>query len=479
VTDQVNIEQETTNKPANTASSTLPGCFRHPTSSALAALGTICRHYGLPSTLRIMRRLTGFDRQNLNGVQFVFAAARCGFQATPLEGEFEQLVEVPLPAIVIFAGSQYQVLFDVSENFALVGDTATGEVSQLTREQFLAGWTGEVFEVLPTDGLGAVRNALRRSENGWSKLAAALGVIPLAPPRILFVTILSTWVFCLSKAPVLALLSATGLLVSLWIAAYPEVCSRCSVTSSLVGSLPLAWSGSVFYAGITVASLLGARHAVSLALLAASGIHATLVVALLRRRTACYPCIIAAAVAWLAAGFAWNGIVWEILLLPGGAVLGVIAIFVAKRLTWYQSEDQVVAIAEGVASQAFDQARARLVIYGLKNCPYCVFFKTVVRRVISEEFGEALEIEERDASKLKVPLPLFVVSGFTHIALVGLPTEEMHPRIDEAIRAVLDPSTARVGQIGGVQIVGLHKYRPQSKRRTRSPSSGMVRAVEF
>ena len=123
-----------------TAASTAPQplCIQHSprSSTGLAAIATIAVHHGLRASVPALRTLTGLaGPAELDGVQMVFAASRCGLRAIPLEGDFEQLPEVPLPAIVTFTDSRHLVLVEVDGESAHVGDTATGEVRLMTRDE--------------------------------------------------------------------------------------------------------------------------------------------------------------------------------------------------------------------------------------------------------------------------------------------------------------------------------------------------------
>ena len=430
-----------------------PTCVRQDSAdSALAALAAIGLYHGLPLTLPGIRKLTGFDKQNLESIQILFAASKCGFTAVPLEGEFDQLPEVPLPCIATFRNSQYQVLFEVDASSAMIGDTTTGKVNRLSRADFCERWTGEVFQVQPNDEIDGARDTLRRLQDPVWMLARTLGAVPFAAERLLFAAILCVWISSLFWAPVLALLTSACLLASLWMAAYPRGCRRCAATSALSGSLPVPWVGAGFYAVLTAAVLMDAGNVVWLGLLAACGSHLALASILLRDRIACYPCIGIAMLAWLALGLAWarpgwNGAGIEMLVLPASSAAALLAITLATRLAWYESQDTVIKLASGLAAEPFTggEGRARLIVYRRTDCPLCIFFRNAVRPVVAEEFGDALEIEERDAASLKVAVPLFFVTGLTQIALLGVPTEDMLPRISAAIQTALDPATSRAG----------------------------------
>ena len=221
----------------------------------------------------------------------------------------------------------------------------------------------------------------------------------------------------------------------------------------------------MFYGALTGAIVSGDRAglAVWLGLLAASGAHLALVLLLWRNRIACYPCLGIAALAWIATGIASKGFGLELLAMPAAFGVALLAISHARRLGLLDAQDQLLKLGQRVWAEPEPEAgqaagAARLVVYGWKTCPYCAFFKDVVRPLIEEEFGPALVIEERDAAKLKIIAPVFLINGVTRITLAAVPTEEMHERDSAAIHGALDPAVGRASQ-DGFQVIGLDRYR--------------------
>ena len=420
--------------------------------SAQAALVTIGRRHGLPLTLPSLRRLSGMGDQDLNGVQIVFAASRFGFRATPLEGEFEQLPEVILPAIVALSEQRYQVLFEVDADSAVTCDPATGKTRRISRQEFCSDWTGVVFQVLPEGELEPVREELRRLAIPWFRMAGAVGIAPFSASRLLFLAAALAWTYGAFTAPAVSTLIGICLLLSLWMAVYPAGCRRCGTTAALSGLLPLPWIGAVFYGAV----LLAPRDWVWPALVTASGVHLALVAILAHHRIACYLCLGTAVMAWLAAGLAWNSNAgWEMLLLPAAFALTLSVVTLGRKLAAYGAQDAFLKLAQIVAAEETPEGRARLIIYGRKGCPLCAYFKLVVLPVMAEEYGDALEIEEREAGAANIPVPLFFVNGAVRIALTAVPTEEMHTRIGDAVQAALEPMDSPLGRLGGFHWVGL------------------------
>lgn len=232
----------------------------------LAALASVARFHGLPVDLAGARTLSGLGQKPLDGVLLLYAARQLGLDATPLEGEFHQLPEVDLPAIVTFGDAQYHVLHSVDPASAVIDDHQL-----LTRADFCARWTG--------------KERLHQLTDPKQRLLALFNT----PLRLLFAAAVVGWHVGLFLFTPIQLLTSTAAIASLWLVAFPLGCRKCAAASSLSGSLPLAPLGAAFYAVLTFAP----PH--PLVFLAASGAHLAFVSVLWQKRIVCYPCLTIAA----------------------------------------------------------------------------------------------------------------------------------------------------------------------------------------
>lgn len=451
--------ESVTDAPTQTVTPTSPhSCVKAdlPGSTALAALASIVCQNGLLVSVRGLRSLAGLGNLATDGVSMMYAAGKCGFDAVPLEGEFEQLPELVFPAIVTFRDETFQVLYEVEKSSATIGDTLTGEVRRLAREEFVARWTGDVFQVTRNAGLDTAKEALRRIESPTARLAAIAGLAPVSPPRILFVLATLAWLSLSAVARPVTLLTAGCLLASLWMAAYPRGCQRCGATSSLTGKLPIAPLGAAFYALLTAVGVYGSPLALSAGLLAATGAHLGLVSILLRKRIACYPCLATAMMAWTATALTVRTAGHEIWILPASLLGTLVVVHFAGKLARYETTSVMMTLAAQVMAEplTFGPDKARLVIYTRANCPICAYFKAVIRPALEEEFGEALLLEERDADKLNMGVPVFFVTGTTRLALASVGTDEMLSKLGAAVQAALTPELGPLGNVGGMNLSG-------------------------
>jgi ATP-binding cassette subfamily B protein len=106
-----------------------------------ASLAMICRHFGRRVSLAHIRQLchTSHDGTTLKAISH--AASELGLAARALKVSLRNLPQMPLPAIIHWAGNHWMVLFDVSEKFVRVADPATG-LRRIPRAEFDQKWSG-------------------------------------------------------------------------------------------------------------------------------------------------------------------------------------------------------------------------------------------------------------------------------------------------------------------------------------------------
>jgi tRNA A-37 threonylcarbamoyl transferase component Bud32 len=125
-----------------------------------AALATIALHYRRPLGLQQARDVAGTGRAGTSLPGLLEAAEKLGFSAAIMQGPYEVLTRVPLPAIAYGWGDtgagHFVVLYEVHRHVALVADPAHG-VRTLSRADFCDRWTGQVLLVVPENPPGVCK----------------------------------------------------------------------------------------------------------------------------------------------------------------------------------------------------------------------------------------------------------------------------------------------------------------------------------
>ena len=169
-----------------------------PEESGSAALATIALHYGLPLSVRDIRQTLGIELHN-DMFHLLFACRRCGFDVVPLEGDFEHLPEVSRPNMVQFRrtenqGVDYMVLYEIDQDSVVIGNTATGALQRLSKEDFCSRWNGDAVQILPNQSeFNPIQKQLRERHDPWATLRRTAGVTPFHALRILFVVAGNPW----------------------------------------------------------------------------------------------------------------------------------------------------------------------------------------------------------------------------------------------------------------------------------------------
>jgi hypothetical protein len=452
-------------------------CVRQtgPGEGAAAALATVAQHHGLPLGTRELRTLVGDVARRLDLFFLPFAAARCGFEAVPLTGEFHQLPEVPRPNIVLLRARggavRYAVLFEIDADSALLGDPATGEVRKWAKDEFCKLWTGDAVQVLPhAETLSRARRELDEFRDPVLKVRRSLGLTPPYGKKALFAlgagVVVAAAAFAAQGVTTLEALTraALGLCllfsVGAWL--FAATCKGCSQAANLVGALPLAPLGVFFYGAVFGLRIFGYSPALTSAgLFGAAGIHVYLAGLLLRSRMPCLACFGAAvavlsAVTLSALATPSGPTAWDAAAGACGLLTAALVVPRARKLFDLRRRDGAYRLAARVFAQApaAPPGHARLIVYKRANCSFCAFYETVLRRALAEDFGDAVLIEERDAAREKVAVPLFLIRGSLDLLVYPLAAEVLYPRLQGALRAALNPELSALKEAGGIYVLG-------------------------
>lgn len=447
-----------------------------PGQTGAAALAELARRHGVDVSPREVVARAGLPRPEMDLFALLLAARRCGFEAVPLEGGFDDLPEVPRPNIVLFHDPDGErpdcmVLLDIDARSALIGDTIEGRVRRLDRDEFTARWTGDAIQLLPdAAGLAAFRVELAAQRDPWVRNGRRLGLVPMTAKKLGFavLVLLTAAAVALPAADsslALALRAALGLAtaLSLWLTAFTATCVSCSGAALLVGGLPLAPAGLALYSALLAASLVlpsptAAQLPVVLA--AAAGLHLALIALLLRSPYRCVPCFGVAAAVLTALVLAHTQ--HPAAPLTTGAVLvggfaaarGVFGL--ARRRFALELQDGALRLATKTLAEP-DQlgfGQVRLVVYKRSRCVACSYYDLAIRLQLIDEFGDALVLEERQPDRGSIiATPMFVVRGSADFLITGLGSEHMLERLRAVLNAALSPGPRELGSCGGLHII--------------------------
>jgi ATP-binding cassette subfamily B protein len=137
-------------------------CVEQQSSSdcGAACLATIGQYWGKTWGLNRLRNLAGVGRSGASLKGLARAAEGLGFQARPVRASLSRLENQKNPWIAHWQGDHYVVVCWVKRRKVLISDPAVGK-RELSRQEFIAGWTGYALLVDPTERLEQVENEKR------------------------------------------------------------------------------------------------------------------------------------------------------------------------------------------------------------------------------------------------------------------------------------------------------------------------------
>ncbi|MDJ0744528.1 MAG: ABC transporter transmembrane domain-containing protein [Xenococcaceae cyanobacterium MO_167.B27] len=125
-----------------------------------ACLAMISQYWGKRFTINYLRNLAGIGRIGVSLKGLTKAAENLGYQARPVRASLNRLVEQSNPWIAHWTGDHYIVVYWIRGDRILVADPAKGK-HILSRQEFIASWTGYGLLLNPTERLYQTPNEKR------------------------------------------------------------------------------------------------------------------------------------------------------------------------------------------------------------------------------------------------------------------------------------------------------------------------------
>ena len=381
----------------------------------MSALATVCRHHGLAVDCAKLRRVT---RQTaIAELGDVIVAARLlGFDGIPLEGTYDELPEVPRPNLVMLDGGELAVLLDLDANEVRLADRT------LSRDEFCTRWTGDCVQMVP-----------ERIERGRAAIEAAAGIAPnVIGFALACLAITAVAVPAIAWGVTIALPLAIAAACGAWLVAFRAGCSPCARAHQLAGALRLDLAGALGYVVLIPGMLVAPELARDL-LFAAAGAHVALVGLLVRDRSACVPCLIAASSAWVASAMVAAPI--------GLAIAALGAMLTAVGVPWFArtAHERQMADARRLAHQQL-RPEVRVVVWKRPGCAACLLFEAMHAPALAQEFGDALVVEALDATGTRLATPTVLVTGAAPVLFAPLGgRDDDYDRLRAVVERALAP----------------------------------------
>ncbi len=134
------------------------------TDCGAACLAMVTKFYGVPVGVARLRDLANTGQDGASMWSLAQAAEMLGFHSRGLQLSTESLAAIQTPAIVLWEGFHYVVVYEARDGKVIIGDPAIG-IRKLPMDEFRRKWSGRALELTPTDKLKQtqpVRHSYRR-----------------------------------------------------------------------------------------------------------------------------------------------------------------------------------------------------------------------------------------------------------------------------------------------------------------------------
>lgn len=102
-------------------------------------LRMVARHYGKDINIDNLRQFAGIDKEGVNLLGIAQAAENIGFKTASAKITFEELLTIPLPAILYWGQKHFVVLIKAKPDRLQIADPALG-ITRFKKELFLEHW---------------------------------------------------------------------------------------------------------------------------------------------------------------------------------------------------------------------------------------------------------------------------------------------------------------------------------------------------
>jgi ATP-binding cassette, subfamily C, bacteriocin exporter len=141
------------------------------TDCGAACLASVAAHYKLELPVSKIWQMASTDQKGTNVLGLIEAATKMGFSAKGVRGEYEALLDVPMPiiahVIVKKVLHHYLVLYKVTEKVVEYMDPGDGQIHKVAPDVFKEMWTGVLVLLMPNDEFKAINGKVSTWSRFW------------------------------------------------------------------------------------------------------------------------------------------------------------------------------------------------------------------------------------------------------------------------------------------------------------------------
>lgn len=139
------------------------------TDCGAACLASVASFYKLELPVAKIRQMASTDQKGTNVLGLIEAATKMGFSAKGVRGEFDALLDVPMPVIAHVIVKKvlhhYVVLYKVTDKQVEYMDPGDGQIHKVSPDAFKEMWTGVLVLLMPNGEF----QAMNQKVGAWSR----------------------------------------------------------------------------------------------------------------------------------------------------------------------------------------------------------------------------------------------------------------------------------------------------------------------
>ena len=151
------------------------------TDCGAACLASVSSYYNLNMPVARIRQLAGTDKKGTNILGLIEAAAKMGFLAKGVRGEWDSLFKIPKPAIAHVIVKEvlhhYVVLVKTTDKYIEIMDPADGLLHKVSHEEFKKQWTGVLVLIAPGEKFTIGNEKTSTSLRFWRLIKPNRGIL--------------------------------------------------------------------------------------------------------------------------------------------------------------------------------------------------------------------------------------------------------------------------------------------------------------
>jgi ABC-type bacteriocin transporter len=151
------------------------------TDCGAACLASVAAFYKLELPVAKIRQMASTDQKGTNVLGLIEAATKMGFSAKGVRGEFDALLDVPMPVIAHVIVKKvlhhYVVLYKVTDKQVEYMDPGDGQIHRVSPDAFKEMWTGVLVLLMPNGEFQALSQKVGTWTRFWFLVRPHRGVM--------------------------------------------------------------------------------------------------------------------------------------------------------------------------------------------------------------------------------------------------------------------------------------------------------------